>query len=188
MTKKQKSLCVYCGSRMGDNEAYGEAAKILGRELAKAGIRLVYGGGKMGLMGTVAGAARDNQGAVFGIIPEFLVSMEGVLEGVDHTIVQTMHERKIRMFEEADAFCTLPGGIGTLEEIIELMSWTRLQLHRKPLILLNINEFWSPLVTLVNHVSDSGFADPALKHDLIVVDQPEAVIPAMMKNMAENKM
>jgi len=173
---------------MGDDEAFGEAAKTLGTELAKAHIRLVYGGGKMGLMGTVAGAARDNHGAVFGIIPEFLVSMEGVLDGVDHTIVQTMHERKIRMFEEADAFCTLPGGIGTLEEIIELMSWTRLQLHRKPLILLNINEFWTPLVTLINHVVDHGFADPALKSDLIVVNRPEDVIPAMLNNMAESKM
>ncbi len=185
MTKKQKTLCVYCGSRMGDDPAFKQSAIILGQELAKNDIRLVYGGGKLGLMGTVAGAARDENGAVFGIIPEFLVSMEGVLEGVDHTIVSTMHERKLRMFEEADAFCTLPGGIGTLEEIIELMSWARLQLHRKPLILLNINEFWTPLVKLVDHVVDRGFAHPSLKTDLIVVDRPEDVVPVMSKHLLE---
>ncbi|WOI54380.1 TIGR00730 family Rossman fold protein [Parvularcula sp. LCG005] len=175
---KKKSLCVYCGSRPGNAPIFAETATKLGASIADEDWRLVYGGGKMGLMGTVASAVRDRQGDVFGIIPDFLVELEGVLEGVDHTIVKTMHERKMMMFEESDAICTLPGGIGTLEEIIELLSWARLDLHRKPLVVLNVEGFWSPLIELLEHVIDSGFAAPELRNDIIVVDRAEDVIPA----------
>ena len=184
--KDINSLCVYCGSRTGDTDIYANAAEKLGAELVRTDTRLVYGGGKLGLMGKTAGAVRDLGGKVFGVIPDFLVDVEGVLDGVEHVVVENMHERKMRMFEEADAFCVLPGGIGTLEEIIELLSWGRLDLHKKPMVLCNIEGFWSPLVELLNHVVDQGFADPALRHDLVVVDKPEDVLPAACRRLLKN--
>ncbi|WP_306250129.1 TIGR00730 family Rossman fold protein [Parvularcula sp. IMCC14364] len=183
-----KSLCVYCGSRMGDEPIFADAATQLGKHMAKEQVRLVYGGGKLGLMGTVAGAARDHGGDVYGIIPKFLVEMEGILEGVDHEIVETMHERKMMMFEQSDAICTLPGGIGTLEEIIEVLSWARLDLHRKPVVLLNIGGFWSPLVELLNHIIDRGFAAEELRHDIVLVDKPEDVIPAAEDRLMRSRL
>jgi hypothetical protein len=180
-----KSLCVYCGSRSGDDPSFVTAAQFIGREAARRDWRIVYGGGKLGLMGITAGAARDAGGKVFGIIPDFLVDLEGVLEGVNHTIVKTMHERKMMMFEESDAILTLPGGIGTLEEVIETLSWARLALHRKPIVVLNIDEFWSPLRSLLEHVVDRGFAAPELLSDLIFVDRPEDVFPVLAKRTLE---
>ena len=138
-------------------------------------------------MGRTAGTVRDGGGKVFGVIPDFLVEVEGVLDDVDHVVVETMHERKMRMFEESDAFCVLPGGIGTLEEIIELLSWVRLELHRKPLVLLNIKGFWNPLIALLDHVVDQGFAAPELRSDLIVVESPDEVLPAARKRLLTNK-
>lgn len=182
-----KSICVYCGSRAGDDDIYARAAETLGASFAAAGTRLVYGGGKLGLMGKTASSARDRGGKVFGVIPEFLTELEGVLDGVDHIIVDTMHERKMRMFEESDAFCVLPGGIGTLEEIIELLSWARLELHRKPLVLCNINGFWDPLVTLLEHVIQEGFAAKELRSDLVIVDKPEDVIEAAQKRLLRSR-
>ena len=173
-----KSLCVYCGSRVGGRPVFKEAARTLGKACAANGTRLVYGGGILGLMGEVASAGRDAGGDVFGIIPEFLVEVEGVLEDVNHTVVTSMHERKMMMFEESDAICTLPGGIGTLEEIIELLSWARLDLHRKPLVICNIEGFWTPLVELLNHVIDRGFAATELRDDMVVVDDPMKVLEA----------
>lgn len=183
--KSMKSLCVYCGSRAGNDPDFLKAAQFIGREAAKRDWRIVYGGGKLGLMGATAGAARDAGGKVFGIIPDFLVEMEGVLEGVDHVVVNTMHERKIRMFDDADAVLTLPGGIGTLEEVIEVLSWARLALHRKPIIVLNINGFWEPLKSLLEHIVNEGLAAPELLGDLIFVDRPEDVFPALNKRTLE---
>jgi uncharacterized protein (TIGR00730 family) len=180
-----KSLCVYCGSRAGDDPAFAEAAAFIGKEAARRDWRIVYGGGKLGLMGTTAGAARDAGGKVFGIIPDFLVDMEGVLPGVDHVIVKTMHERKMRMFEESDAILTLPGGIGTLEEVIETLSWARLALHRKPIIILNMGGFWSPLKELFEHIVTRGFAAPELLGDMIYVDRAEDVFPMLAKRTLE---
>lgn len=180
-----KSLCVYCGSRAGNDPDFLGAAQYIGREAAKHDWRIVYGGGKLGLMGATAGAARDAGGKVFGIIPDFLVDLEGVLEGVDHVVVKTMHERKIRMFDDADAVLTLPGGIGTLEELIEVLSWARLALHRKPIIVLNINGFWRPLEALLRHIVDEGLAAPELLSDLIFVDRPEEVFPLLEKRTLE---
>jgi len=178
-----KSLCVYCGSRPGSDPAFKEAAIQVGKEAARRGCRIVYGGGKMGLMGATAGAARDAGGKVFGVIPDFLVELEGILDGVDHKIVNNMHERKMMMFEESDAILTLPGGIGTLEELIEVLSWARLGLHRKPLIVLNINGFWSPLRDLLNHVVESDLADRALLDDLIFVDNVMDVFESAENHM-----
>lgn len=180
-----KSLCVYCGSRSGDEPVFADAARFIGREAARRGWRIVYGGGKLGLMGIAAGAARDAGGKVYGIIPDFLVDLEGVLEGVNHTIVKTMHERKMMMFEESDAILTLPGGIGTLEELIETLSWARLALHRKPIVVLNVEGFWSPLEALLRHIVERDFAAPELMGDLVFVDRAEDVFPALAKRTLE---
>ena len=178
-----KSLCIYCGSRPGNDPAFKQAAIAIGQEAARRGCRIVYGGGKLGLMGATAGAARDAGGAVFGVIPDFLVELEGILEGVDHKIVDTMHERKMLMFEESDAVLTLPGGIGTLEELIEILSWVRLGLHRKPVIVLNIKEFWTPLKLLLEHIVAEGLADPALLNDMVFVDRVDDVFPIAERRM-----
>ena len=182
-----KSLCVYCGSRPGNSPIYKEAAIAIGQEAAKRSCRIVYGGGKLGLMGATAGAARDAGGAVFGIIPEFLVELEGILEGVDHVVVETMHERKMQMFEESDAILTLPGGIGTLEELIEVLSWARLSLHKKPLVILSVDGFWDPLKKLFEHIVDVGFADKALLSDVVFVKTVEEVFPAIESHMLRAK-
>ena len=178
-----KSLCVYCGSRPGADPAFKEAAVWIGQEAARRNCRIVYGGGKLGLMGATAGAARDAGGDVFGVIPDFLVELEGILDGVDHKVVTTMHERKMLMFEESDAILTLPGGIGTLEELIEVLSWARLALHRKPIIVLNMKGFWSPLKILIEHVIQEGFADEELISDLVFVDKLEDVFPTAESRM-----
>jgi len=180
-----KSLCVYCGSKIGDDPVFQHAGRTLGETAAARGWRIVYGGGKLGLMGATAGAARDAGGKVFGVIPEFLVELEGILEGVDHKVVKTMHERKRLMFEAADAIVTLPGGIGTLEEMIETLSWARLNLHRKPIILLNVQGFWTPLWELLNHIVKRGFADAALLSDVCVVDTVDEVFKAAEKRLMD---
>ncbi len=182
-----KSLCVYCGSRPGNDPVFRETAIEVGQEAARRGCRIVYGGGKLGLMGATAGAARDAGGAVFGVIPDFLVELEGILDGVDHKVVTTMHERKMMMFEESDAILTLPGGIGTLEELIEVLSWARLALHRKPIIVLNIKSFWSPLKELFEHVVGKGFADRELLKDVIFVDSVDAAFEAAESHMLRAK-
>jgi len=173
-----KSLCVYCGSRPGADPAFKEAAVWIGQEAARRKCRIVYGGGKLGLMGATAGAARDAGGAVFGVIPDCLVELEGILDGVDHKVVTNMHERKMMMFEESDAILTLPGGIGTLEELIEVLSWARLALHRQPIIVLNLKGFWTPLQEVIVHVVETGFADEELISDLMFVDTVAEVFPA----------
>ena len=152
------SLCVYCGSTFGDDPRFEATATKIGELAAERGVRIVYGGGGVGLMGAVARSARDKGGEVYGVIPKFLLDKEGVVEGVKHDVVETMHERKMLMFEAADAFCVLPGGIGTLEEVIETLSWSRLDLHKKPVILANLDGFWSPLCDLMTHIVERKFA------------------------------
>jgi uncharacterized protein (TIGR00730 family) len=174
-----KSLCVYCGSRPGRDPDFVKAAQFVGQEAARRGCRIVYGGGKMGLMGVTAGAARDAGGKVFGVIPDFLVELEGILENVDHKVVKTMHERKMLMFEQSDAICALPGGIGTLEELVETLSWARLALHQKPIIVLNIKGFWTPLKRVFENFVNTGFAAPELLNDLTFVDRPEDIFTVM---------
>ena len=178
-----KSLCVYCGSRPGNDPAFKQSAIAIGQEAAKRGCRIVYGGGKLGLMGATAGAARDAGGKVFGVIPHFLVELEGILDGVDHKVVENMHERKMLMFEECDAILTLPGGIGTLEEVIEVLSWARLSLHHKPIVILNIDGFWSPLKDLFEHIVTESFADKDLLNDMVFVDSVEEVFPTLESRM-----
>ncbi len=151
------SVTVYCGSANGVDARYLDLARRLGLAIAGRGWRLVYGGGNVGLMGQCATAAHGAGGAVLGIMPKFLQHIEGTLEGVEHRVVDTMHERKQLLFEEADAFIVLPGGIGTLEEAVETLSWAKLNLHRKPMAFLSEDGYWGPLLHLVEHMIEGGF-------------------------------
>jgi uncharacterized protein (TIGR00730 family) len=175
-----KSICVYCGSGFGDDPVFAENAAALGRAMAEQEINLVYGGGNVGLMGTVAKATLDHGGYVTGIIPDFLKSREKLLDAVQETIVvPDMHTRKRLMFEKADAFVALPGGIGTLEELVEQMTWAQLGRHTKPILLLSTNGFWKPLLTLFAHMRDQGFIRPGLELNYLVAERVEEVIPML---------
>ncbi|MGH0004457.1 TIGR00730 family Rossman fold protein [Pseudovibrio ascidiaceicola] len=159
--KTLKSICVYCGSNAGSQPLFEKAAIQLGELLAREGIRLVYGGGSIGLMGAVAKTVLENGGEVTGVIPKFLKEREVMLEDAHELIVtQDMHERKRTMFEKADAFIALPGGIGTLEELVEMLTWAQLGRHDKPMLLLNLDQFWTPLVELLDHMRSLGFIRP----------------------------
>lgn len=174
-----KSVCVFCGSSDGADPAYLRAAGDLGRALAQADLRLVYGGGGVGLMGATARAAHDAGGKVLGIIPNFLVGKERALETVEHVVVRSMHERKQMFFEESDGFVILPGGIGTLEEVIELLSWRRLDLHTLPVVFYNPDNFWGPLFALFQHTVDAKLTPPAFMGAWTVVDKVEDIVPAL---------
>ena len=175
-----KSICVYCGSGFGDDPVFAENAAALGRAMAEQGIRLVYGGGNVGLMGTVAQATLDHGGYVTGIIPDFLKSREKLLDDVQETIVvPDMHTRKRLMFEKADAFVALPGGIGTLEELVEQMTWAQLGRHTKPILMLNTKAFWKPLLTLFAHMRDQGFIRPGLELGYLVAERVDDVLPML---------
>ncbi|ESQ91742.1 lysine decarboxylase [Asticcacaulis sp. AC460] len=174
-----KSVCVFCGSSFGDDPAYRQAALDLGQVLAGADLRLVYGGGGVGLMGETARAVHDAGGKVLGIMPQFLRSREILYDDVETRVVTNMHERKMMMFEESDAFIVLPGGVGTLEEAIELMSWRRLDLHKKPVIFLNVNGFWDPFFTLIEHTLKTQFTPVSFRNTYHSVDTVEEVLPAI---------
>ncbi|ESQ76398.1 lysine decarboxylase [Asticcacaulis sp. AC402] len=174
-----KSVCVFCGSSFGNDTAYRQAALDLGQVLAGAGLRLVYGGGGVGLMGETARAVHDAGGEVLGIMPQFLRSREILYDDVETRIVTNMHERKMMMFEESDAFIVLPGGVGTLEEVIELMSWRRLDLHKKPVIFLNVNRFWDPFFILIEHTLTTQFTPANFRNTYQSVDTVEDVLPAI---------
>ena len=159
----RKSVCVFCGSRFGTNPAHKAAAHRLGNGLAERNMRLVYGAGDVGLMGTVANACQSAGGEVFGVIPENLMDMEvGKQDLSSFIITENMHERKKIMFMNADIIVTLPGGAGSLDEFFEILTWAQLGLHSKPIYLLNIEGYWSPLMALIDHQIESGFADPSL--------------------------
>ena len=160
---KIKTVCVYCGSGPGTNPRFVEAAIAFGKALAENGIRLVYGGGSIGLMGAVATSVLDHGGTVTGIIPDFLTARENALKRVQEMIVTPdMHERKRLMFERSDAFVALPGGIGTLEELVEQLTWQQLGRHTKPVLLANIDGFWEPLLALLAHMRATEFIRPSL--------------------------
>jgi len=179
-----RSICVYCGSGSGSEPIFAEVAEALGRAMAAAGIGLVYGGGNVGLMGTVARSVLKEGGHVTGIIPEFLKSRERMLDDVQETIVvPDMHSRKRLMFERADAFVALPGGVGTLEELVEQMTWAQLGRHEKPILMLSTRGFWKPLLVLFAHMRDYGFIRPGLELNYLVAERVEEVIP-MLKTAA----
>ena len=179
------SVCVYCGSSFGSDPAHEAAATRLGQIIAEAGLRLVYGGGSIGLMGTVANAALESGGAVTGIIPRFLEKREVMLETLeDLVITDDMHERKHLMFQKSDAFIALPGGIGTLEEAVEMMTWAQLGQHKKPVALANINGFWSPLLELLDHMRAQGYIRPDTEVPYLVAKRVEDVLPMLRASVA----
>jgi uncharacterized protein (TIGR00730 family) len=175
-----KTVCVYCGSGPGSNPRFVEAAIALGKTFAENRIRLVYGGGSVGLMGAVAKSTLDHGGLVTGIIPDFLKSREHALTRVQEMIVTPdMHERKRLMFERSDAFVALPGGIGTLEELVEQMTWQQLGRHAKPVLLANIDGFWEPLIALLAHMRSTEFIRPSLPLEVLKADRVEDVLPRL---------
>ncbi|MGA8900028.1 TIGR00730 family Rossman fold protein [Bradyrhizobium sp.] len=177
---KIKTVCVYCGSGAGTNPRFIESARTLGKTLAENGIRLVYGGGSVGMMGAVASAVLDHGGSVTGIIPDFLTSQENALKRVQEMIVTTdMHARKQLMFEHSDAFVALPGGIGTLEELVEQLTWQQLGRHSKPVLLANIDGFWEPLLALVAHMRSTQFIRPTLSVDILQAERVEDILPRL---------
>ena len=175
-----KTVCVYCGSGPGTNPRFMESAKALGRALAEGGIRLVYGGGSVGMMGAVATSVLDHGGMVTGIIPGFLTAKENALKRVQEMIVTPdMHERKRLMFEHSDAFVALPGGIGTLEELVEQLTWQQLGRHSKPVLLANIDGFWEPLLALLAHMRATQFIRPTLSIDILKAERVEDILPRL---------
>jgi uncharacterized protein (TIGR00730 family) len=179
-----RSVCVYCGSSPGRDETYVKAGHLLGRSLARSGLRLIYGGGTKGIMGAVAEGALKAGGKVTGIIPRFLINREATETALDRldelVITENMHERKHRMFEKSDAFVALPGGIGTVEEIVEIMTWAQLGHHRKPIVFGNIGGFWDPMLALLDHMTAEGFIHTAQRVKPLVVNDPEAIVAAIM--------
>lgn len=173
------SVCVFCGSSDAADPAYLRAAASLGKALATADLKLIYGGGGVGLMGACARAADEAGGRVLGIIPDFLVGREKALESVEHVVVANMHERKMLMFEQSDAFVVLPGGVGTLEEVVELLSWRRLELHAKPVIFYNPDGFWRPLFDLFQHTVDARLTPPEFMSAWTEVERIEDVAPLL---------
>jgi uncharacterized protein (TIGR00730 family) len=177
---KIKTVCVYCGSGPGTNHRFVEAASALGKILADNGVSLVYGGGSNGLMGAIAKSTLDHGGNVIGIIPEFLISRENAMARVQELIVTPdMHERKRLMFERSDAFVALPGGIGTLEELVEQLTWQQLGRHTKPVLLANIDSFWEPLLALLTHMRATEFIRPTLAVEILQAEQVEDILPRL---------
>lgn len=175
-----KTVCVYCGSGSGSNPHFVEAAVALGKIFAENHVRLVYGGGSVGLMGAVARSVLDHGGSVTGIIPEFLRAKENALSRVQEMVVTPdMHERKRLMFERSDAFVALPGGIGTLEELVEQMTWQQLGRHTKPVLLANIDGFWEPLLSLLTHMRATEFIRPSLNIDVLKAERVEDILPRL---------
>jgi uncharacterized protein (TIGR00730 family) len=176
-----RNVCVYCGSGLGKNPAYTAAARTLGAELAANRIGLVYGGGGLGLMGEVARSTLDHGGQVTGIIPGFLTEKEQMIRDADELIVtEDMHERKRIMFERSDAFVALPGGVGTLEELVEQLTWVQLGRHTKPVVVANIEGFWNPFLSLLTHMKADAFIRPGLEVSFTVVDDAGTIVPAII--------
>jgi hypothetical protein len=177
---KLQTICVYCGSGPGKNPSFVQAARSFGKILAENGIGLVYGGGSIGLMGELAKSVLTNGGKVTGIIPEFLVEREHMLkEAQDLVVTKDMHERKRVMFERSDAFVALPGGVGTLEELVEQLTWSQLGRHKKPILVVNVDGFWDPLCALLDHMEALEFIRAGLTVDLLVAETVEQVLPKL---------
>ncbi len=182
--KNPLSICVYCGSGFGTDPAFESAAKLLGKSMAETGTRLVYGGGDVGLMGTVAKSVKDHGGFVTGIIPRFLKDREIMFDEADENIVvEDMHTRKRLMFEKSDAFVALPGGVGTLEELVEQLTWAQLGRHSKPIVIADIHGFWRPLLTLMAHMRHFEFIRPGLEISYIVAERAEDIVPMIVQKL-----
>jgi uncharacterized protein (TIGR00730 family) len=174
------SLCVFCGARFGADPATRDVARRLGELVAREGVTLVYGGGGVGLMGLVANAALQARGRVVGVIPRFLLQREAGHPALSETVVvETMHERKLQMFERSDAFVVLPGGIGTLEELFEVLSWRTLGLHSKPIVIVDQGGYWEPLAALLRSIVEGGFAERRHLDHVAFVSDIEEILPAI---------
>jgi len=184
---KSLKICVFCGSSPGVDPAHLKLATQLGSEIAKRGHSLIYGGGGLGLMGATARAARDGGAPVTGIIPHFLNAIERTIPGIEHEFVDDMHSRKIRMFDLADAFVVLPGGMGTLEEVIEVMSWQRLNLHDKPIVFLSDTKYWDKLITVFGDIISEGFAPESLHNDIESDASIEAVFETIDRRFKQGR-
>jgi uncharacterized protein (TIGR00730 family) len=177
---KINAVCVYCGSSRGVDPAFVAAAQEFGEILAQSGVRLVYGGGSVGLMGALAEAVVGHGGEATGIIPEFLTTRERPRRLAQELVVtRDMHERKQKMFERADGFVALPGGIGTVEEIVEQLTWAQLGHHKKPILFANINGYWDPMLTLIAHMREQKFMPPELPVDFLVANRVEDILPKL---------
>src|SRR5437764_11060589 len=175
-----RTVCMYCGSGPGTNPRFIESAIALGKVLAGNGIRLVYGGGSLGMMGAIATSVLEQGGSVTGIIPDFLTARENALTRVQEMIVTPdMHERKRLMFERSDAFVALPGGIGTLEELVEQLTWQQLGRHAKPILIADIDGFWQPLLALLTHMRATQFIRPTLNVDILRAERVEDILPRL---------
>jgi uncharacterized protein (TIGR00730 family) len=183
---KINAVCVYCGSSPGTEPAFTEAAKKLGKILAENSVRLIYGGGSVGLMGALAESVREHGGEVTGIIPEFLTRKERPkLLSQELIVTRDMHERKRVMFERADAFVALPGGVGTLEELVEQLTWAQLGRHKKPILVANISNYWNPLLTLIEHMRAVKFMPASMHVDVLVTKRVEEILP-MLRDAARD--
>jgi uncharacterized protein (TIGR00730 family) len=184
-----RSICVYCGSSPGRDEAYVQAGLALGRAIADAGLTLVYGGGSRGIMGAVANGALEAGGKVTGIIPRFLLTKEASEDAVrrldEVVITEDMHARKHLMFEKSDAFVALPGGIGTVEEIVEVMTWGQLGHHRKPIVFANVNGFWNRFAAMLTHMREDGFIHTGNLVKPMFIDEVAEVVPAILLSADE---
>lgn len=175
-----KNLCVYCGASEKSDDIYKQAAINLGTLIGKNKHGLVYGGGRLGLMGLVANSVLDNGGKVFGFTTELLDEREGAHSGLTELhIVDSMHTRKLKMSELADAFVILPGGFGTLDELFEIITWRQLNIHKKPIIILNINNYWDPLIALIHQIIQERFAHTEHLGLITVLEKPEQVFGAL---------
>lgn len=181
------SICVYCGSSNTTKPEYLDLATRVGAGIAQRGMRMVYGGGRVGLMGRAAEACHKAGGEVLGVMPKFLRNREITYEEVPHRMVDTMHERKIIMFNESDAFLVLPGGIGTLEEAIEMLSWRRLDLHTKPLVFLSEDGFWDPLYDLLEHTIETNLTPPAFRDVLLAANSVEDAFAAIEMRLEKDR-
>lgn len=176
MASRKRSVCVFCGSRMGTDPAFVAEARATGAMIAKQGWQLVYGAGDIGLMGAVAQTAQEAGGDTFGVIPEHLLKWEvGKVDLTRFVVTENMHERKKVMFMNSDAIVLLPGGAGSLDEFFEVLTWRQLSLHEKPIVLLNTSGYWGPLMALMDHVVDSGFAERSLLDYMSVVEDVPAL-------------
>jgi uncharacterized protein (TIGR00730 family) len=188
---KIQSICVYCGSSSGRDPAYARGAEALGRSIARHGLSLTYGGGAKGIMGAVSRAVLENGGDALGVIPEFLISREaaGARIGALPRLIVTdnMHQRKHALFENADAFVALPGGIGTLEEIVEIMTWAQLGQHQKPMVFANVKGFWNPMLELMEHMRAEGFIHSGHLMRPLVIEDVEEIVPAILREGAKTE-
>ena len=181
-----ENVCVYCGSASGGDPAFEAAARALGEAMAAERVGLVYGGGGRGLMGTLARTVLDAGGHVTGIIPEFLTDHDATLRAAqEHIVVTDMHTRKRMMFERADAFVALPGGIGTLEELVEQMTWVQLARHTKPVLIADIGGFWQPLLALLAHMRETRFINAGMEVRTLVAQRAEDILPMLRSALAE---